>query len=89
MTPENFERVPGSVWTRRIYDLLPDVHDCRAHCDGESKAMRWRPPVATDKPHTWFRPDTFCGWMGKYPQIPLLEHDFSLGPEYPGSLPTS
>jgi hypothetical protein len=89
MTPETFERKPGSVWTRAIYDLLPDVHDCYPNCDGETKSMRWRPPKEDEKPHTWFKHDCYVQWLHGYPVIPPADHDFSRGPEYPASLPVT
>ena len=89
MTPEIFDRLPGSVWARRIYDVLPDVHECPVNCLGGSKAMRWRPPYEGEHPATYFPRDSWINWTNGYPRIPDRDHDFSLGPEYPGSLPTS
>lgn len=90
MTTESFGRQPGSVWARRIYDLLPDVH---AYCSGEScvgdanKNMHWRPPTENEQSHTWFRYDTYICWLHGHPTVPRPDHDFSRGPEYPSNLP--
>lgn len=80
-------RVPGSVWCRHIYDVLPDSHDCRPDCDGGHKAMNWRPPTEHESVYYWFTYDAMCMWKGRYPSVPRFEHDFTKGPEYPSQLP--
>jgi hypothetical protein len=81
------ERVPGSVWCRHIYDLLPDCHECRPNCEVGHKAMNWRPPTEHESVYYWFTYDAMCVWKGRYPSVPRFDHDFTKGPEYPSQLP--
>jgi hypothetical protein len=81
------ERVPGSVWTRKIFDLLPDSHECLPNCDGTHKAMRWRPPKEHEPVYYWFTSDSMTRWPDGYPAVPPQDHDFTRGPEYPSALP--
>jgi hypothetical protein len=81
------ERAPGSVWTRHMYDVMPDSHECRPGCEGTHKAWRWRAPTEHESQYYWFTPDSMCSWKGRFPGVPKADHDFSKGPEYPSQLP--
>lgn len=80
-------RQEGSVWTRNIYDIMPDCHECPALCDGGHKAWWWRPPIEGESTCGWFKSDPYLAWLHGYPPLPPVDHDFSRGPEYPSLLP--
>lgn len=80
-------RREGSVWTRNIYDILPDCHECRTPCDVGHKAWSWRPPKPGENAYGWFKADPYIAWLQGHPPVPPVDHDFTTGPEYPSLLP--
>lgn len=71
----------GSVWVRRIFDLLEDTHSCGTGCF-VPVGWNWKPPTEQN----WY--DRTQRGMRDWQSFPEPDSDFTYGPEYPtGFLP--